>query len=52
MTANLAVAFAQTGLKVCMVDAALRWPMVAKMFGVENWTGPTSALIGRSPVGE
>lgn len=45
ITANLAVAFAQTGAQVCLVDADLRRPMVAKMFGMDNWTGLTTALI-------
>lgn len=45
--ANLAVAFAQTGAKVCLVDADLRRPTVAKVFGIENWSGLTTALIGQ-----
>jgi len=47
MAANLAVAFAQTGASVCLVDADLRRPMVAKTFGVNNWIGLTTALIGQ-----
>lgn len=50
VTANLAVAFAQTGAEVCLVDADLRRPMVAKMFGLDNYTGLTSALIGQGGV--
>lgn len=46
VVANLAVAFAQTGAQVCLVDADLRRPTVAKIFGMDNWTGLTSALIG------
>lgn len=46
--ANLAVAFAQTGASVCLIDADLRRPMVAKTFGVDNWSGLTSALIGQT----
>lgn len=47
MTANLAVAFAQTGARVCLVDADLRRSMVAKLFGVDNWSGLTTTLIGQ-----
>ncbi len=46
--ANLAVAFAQTGARVCLVDADLRRPTVAKNFGVQNWAGLTTALIGQA----
>lgn len=46
VVANLAVAFAQTGASVCLVDADLRRPMVAKIFGLDNYTGLTTALVG------
>lgn len=42
---NLAVSFAQAGARVCLVDADLRRPMVAKMFGLENWMGLTTVLV-------
>lgn len=42
---NLAIAFAQTGAKVLLIDADLRRPTVAKVLGVENWKGLTSALL-------
>lgn len=45
---NLAAAFAQTGANVCLVDADLRRPMIAKTFGAENWSGLTTALIGQA----
>lgn len=45
--ANLAVAFAQAGQNTCLVDADLRRPTVAKLFGVDNWIGLTSALISQ-----
>jgi capsular exopolysaccharide synthesis family protein len=48
IAANLAVAFAQTGASVCLIDGDLRRPMVAKLFGLDNWTGLTSALIGQA----
>ncbi|HWI52857.1 MAG TPA: CpsD/CapB family tyrosine-protein kinase [Symbiobacteriaceae bacterium] len=50
--ANLAVAFAQTGARVCLVDADLRRPTVAKLFGLDNWSGLTTALIGQAPLTE
>ena len=50
VSSNLAVAFAQTGAKVCLVDADLRRPMVAKLFGIDNWAGLTSALIGQAGI--
>jgi len=49
---NLAVAFAQTGAKVCLVDGDLRRPTIAKAFGLENWSGLTTALIGQAPLDE
>jgi len=45
VVANLAVAFAQTGAQVCLVDADLRRPMVAKIFGMDNWAGMTTAVV-------
>lgn len=48
--ANLAVAFAQGGASVCVVDADLRRPMVAKLFGCENWQGLTTVLIGQASI--
>lgn len=46
-TVNLAVAFAQTGANVLLLDADLRRPTVAKVLGLENWTGLTPALISQ-----
>lgn len=46
---NLAIAYAQTGVKVCLVDADLRRPRVAKLFGLDNLTGLTTALVGNKP---
>jgi capsular exopolysaccharide synthesis family protein len=45
IASNLAVAFAQTGARVCLVDADLRIPMVAKFLGLPNWSGLTTALV-------
>lgn len=50
VTANLAVAFAQAGARVCLVDADLRRPTAHKLFGLDNWNGLTTALVGQSPV--
>lgn len=47
-SANLAVAFAQTGARVCLVDADLRRPTLAKVFGLDNWSGLTTVLIGQA----
>ena len=43
--ANLAVAVAETGKKVALVDADLRRPSLHRAFGLENRTGLTSALL-------
>ncbi|MCL4868932.1 MAG: polysaccharide biosynthesis tyrosine autokinase [Anaerolineae bacterium] len=44
-TANLAVVLAQTGKKVCIVDADLRRPMQHKIFATANNHGLTTALL-------
>jgi protein-tyrosine kinase len=48
VAANLAVAFAQTGAHVCLVDADLRRPTIHKVMGLDNWTGLTKAVISQS----
>ncbi|WP_258564364.1 polysaccharide biosynthesis tyrosine autokinase [Streptomyces himalayensis] len=45
---NLALAFAQSGSRVCLVDADLRQPRVARFFGLVENAGLTTALIGRA----
>lgn len=45
---NLAIALAETGAKVVIVDADLRRPRVAHNFGVESAAGVTDVLIGRA----
>ena len=42
--ANLAIAFAQSGRPTILVDADLRRPGVARMFGLENERGLTTLL--------
>ncbi len=43
-SANLAVAFAQAGRKVLLVDADLRRPGIHLVFNLPNWHGLTSLL--------
>lgn len=44
--ANLAVVFAQSGRRVLLVDADLRWPGVDKYFDAPNANGLTTLLRG------
>ncbi|MEC3850820.1 polysaccharide biosynthesis tyrosine autokinase [Paenarthrobacter ureafaciens] len=44
--ANLAIALAQAGQTVCLVDADLRRPMIAEYLGLDQTVGLTSALVG------
>ena len=46
-TANLAVALAQAGQRVIVVDADLRGPSLHKLFGLPNEVGFTSVLLGQ-----
>ena len=45
--ANLAVAIAQTGQRVIVVDSDLRRPALHRVFGLSNGAGLTSALFSR-----
>ncbi|QDT10118.1 GumC family protein [Planctomycetes bacterium K23_9] len=45
-SANLAVAFAQAGKRVLLIDADLRKPRVAKLFRLENTLGLSEAIGG------
>jgi succinoglycan biosynthesis transport protein ExoP len=47
---NLAVAFADTGARVILVDADLRRPSIAQYIGIESNVGLTTVLIGRVDV--
>lgn len=49
---NLAIALAQAGQSVALIDADLRRPMVADYLGLERGAGLTTALIGRADVGD
>ena len=44
--ANLAVAMSQSGLRTLVVDADLRDPSLANIFGIEGAVGLTDVLIG------
>lgn len=47
-TANLAIALAETGARVALVDGDLRLPRVAEYMGIEGGVGLTDVLIGRA----
>lgn len=47
---NLAIALAQAGQSVVLVDADLRRPRVDEYLGLERAAGLTTALIGQAPV--
>ncbi|MEX1254310.1 MAG: polysaccharide biosynthesis tyrosine autokinase [Dehalococcoidia bacterium] len=46
-TANLAIAMAQTGQRVVVVDADLRRPSLHRIFSLPNQSGLTNALLAR-----
>jgi capsular exopolysaccharide synthesis family protein len=48
--ANLAIALAQSGSKVLLVEADLRRPRVAEYLGVEGAVGLTDVLIGQAQI--
>jgi capsular exopolysaccharide synthesis family protein len=48
--ANLAVALAQAGERVVMVDCDLRRPRIHHFFGLSNDVGFTSVLVGDNPL--
>lgn len=48
--ANLALAFAETGATVALIDADLRLPRIADYFGIEGGVGLTEVLAGRLAV--
>lgn len=49
---NIAAALAESGAKVCLVDADLRRPMIAEVMGLVSDVGLTSVLIGHVPLAE
>ncbi|HEV7847876.1 MAG TPA: polysaccharide biosynthesis tyrosine autokinase [Mycetocola sp.] len=51
-TANLAIALAETGASVALVDGDLRLPRVADYMGIEGGVGLTDVLIGRAELAD
>ncbi|MFJ6284412.1 polysaccharide biosynthesis tyrosine autokinase [Pseudarthrobacter oxydans] len=49
---NLAIALAQAGQTVCLVDAGLRRPMVHDYLGLERNAGLTTALVGQADIND
>lgn len=50
VSVNTAIAFAQTGMRVLIIDADLRKPMVHRFFGVSSRNGLSNVLSGQSNV--
>jgi capsular exopolysaccharide synthesis family protein len=51
VTANLAMVLAESGLRVVVVSADLRRPMIGSLFGIdESEKGLTSVLLGDAPL--
>ncbi|WP_460772503.1 tyrosine-protein kinase domain-containing protein [Microbacterium sp. GXF7504] len=51
-TVNLAIALADAGKRVALIDTDLRKPRVAAYLGMEGGAGLTDVLIGRAKVGD
>lgn len=51
-TANLAIALAETGARVALVDGDLRLPRVAEYMGIEGNVGLTNVLIGQIEIAD
>jgi capsular exopolysaccharide synthesis family protein len=49
---NLAIALAQAGESVCLIDADLRRPMVGDYLGIDPSAGLTTALVGLADVND
>lgn len=49
---NLAIAVAQAGQAVCLIDADLRRPMVNEYLGLDRNAGLTTALLGAADIDE
>nr|WP_218844831.1 polysaccharide biosynthesis tyrosine autokinase [Microbacterium pseudoresistens] len=51
-TANLAIALAETGARVALIDGDLRLPRIADYMSIEGSVGLTDVLIGRIDVAD
>ncbi|TFB47780.1 polysaccharide biosynthesis tyrosine autokinase [Cryobacterium tagatosivorans] len=51
-TANLAIALAETGARVALIDGDLRLPRLADYLGIEGGVGLTDVLIGRAELAD
>ena len=51
-TANLAIALAETGASVVLVDGDLRKPRVADYMGIEGGVGLSDVLVGRAQLSD
>lgn len=51
-TSNLAIAMAETGARVALIDGDLRLPRVADYMGIEGGVGLTDVLIGRAELAD
>jgi capsular exopolysaccharide synthesis family protein len=49
---NLAIALAQAGQSVCLIDADLRRPMVSEYLGLDRNAGLTTALVGAADLSD
>lgn len=49
---NLAIALAQAGQSVCLVDADLRRPMIHEYLGLDRTLGLTTALVGSADIND
>ncbi|MFC8038925.1 polysaccharide biosynthesis tyrosine autokinase [Paenarthrobacter sp. NPDC057355] len=49
---NLAIALAQAGQAVCLIDADLRRPMVSEYLGLDRNVGLTTCLVGQADVND
>ena len=52
VAANIAIALAQSGQRVLLIDADLRRPRIHKAFDLENRAGLTNTLVGERTLSE